>query len=131
MKLMQILVIAVGGVALAAVVRPIRKEMGMLIGAATGLIVLGAAVAEWSGLIDALREFAAAYGVDTGYIGLLLKIIGIAYLAQFGAQICTDAGETAVAGKVELFGRVMILLNAFPAAAMTVATAVELLGGKP
>lgn len=131
MQIVRILGIALLGVILAATVRPIRPELAMLIGIATGVIVLFNAIAELTGLIDALRALAAQYGVDTGYVGTLLKILGIAYAAQFGSQICADAGESAVAGKVEMVGRILILAAAVPAAAMTLGTAVGLLQTLP
>ena len=131
MQIAKIIGIALLGAMLSVMVRPVRPELSMLIGVATGVIVLLYALAELVGLIDALKTLAARYGLDTGYIGTLLKILGVAYAAQFGAQLCSDAGENAVAGKVELFGRILILALAFPAAAVTLGTAVGLLGSLP
>ena len=131
MKILEILSLAVLGVTLAVLIRPFRPEMSMIVGVATGLILLLYAVGEFTGLIGSLRQLALDYGLDTRYIGILLKIIGIAYAAQFGAQICKDAGETAVAGKVELCGRVMILAAAVPATVATLSTAVRLLIALP
>ena len=73
------------------------------------------------------REFAAEYGIEAEYVGLCIKIIGIAYVAQLGVQVCTDAGETAVAGKVELCGRVLILAVSLPAATATLRLAAKML----
>ena len=83
--------LAVLGVTLALTVRSFRPELALLIGVATGIAVLLSVVGELTGVIDALRAAARQYGVDEGYLGVLLKIIGIAYLAQFGVQICRDA----------------------------------------
>jgi len=47
-------------------------------------------------------------------MSLILKVIGIAYIAEFGAQVCRDAGEGAVAAKVELAGKALVLLLALP-----------------
>ena len=131
MELFRVLSIAILGAALAVLVRPMRPEMAMLIAAATGLIVLLYAVGEATGVLETLRALGEAYGVESGYVGVLLKIIGIAYAAQFGAQICADAGESAIAGKVELCGRVLILAAALPAVAATLVSAAELLKTLP
>ncbi len=131
MELFRILSIAILGAALAVLVRPLRPEMAILIGAATGVIVLLYAVGEVTGVLDTLRRLGEAYGVDSGYIGVLLKIIGIAYAAQFGAQICSDAGESAIAGKVELCGRVLILAAALPVVVTTLGTAIGALNTLP
>lgn len=129
MSIFQLIAVAVLGTALALTIRPFRPEMAMLVGIVTGLILLGYGLAELSGLVETLRTLSASYGVDGSYVGVLLKIIGIAYAAQFGSQVCMDAGESAIAGKVELCGRVLILAAALPAVVLALSGAVSLLNG--
>ena len=131
MQIFRIVGIAVLGATLAVTIRSFRPELSMLVAIATGVIVLLCALNELTGLLDSLRALADSYGLDTGYIGTLLKIMGVAYAAQFGAQICTDAGESAIAGKVELFGRILILAAAMPAVATTLGSAMQLLRSLP
>lgn len=97
-------------------VRVYRPDMALQISIISGLIILGFVIAQLSGVVTSLTSFASKYGIDTSYIGILLKIIGIAYIAQFACEICKDAGESALASKVELGGRIMILAAALPAA---------------
>jgi stage III sporulation protein AD len=61
------------------------------------------------------------------FLSALLKIIGIAYIAEFGTQVCRDAGENALAFKVELAGKVMILILAVPIISTIVDTVERLL----
>ena len=95
MRIFTIVGIAILGVSLAVTVRSFRPELAVLVGVVTGGVVLLSVIGELTGLIDTLRTLAEQYGVDTGYIGVLLKIIGIAYIAQFGVQLCKAAGEGA------------------------------------
>lgn len=97
-------------------VRVYRPDMALQISIISGLIILGFVISQLSGVVSSLSAFAQRYGIDTSYIGILLKIIGIAYIAQFACEICKDAGESALASKVELGGRIMILAAALPAA---------------
>lgn len=127
MRIFTIAGLAVLGVTLAVTVRSFRPELSLLIGVSTGIVVLLSVVGELTGVIDTLRTVAQQYGVDDGYLGVLLKIIGVAYLAQFGVQICRDAGESAAAAKVELAGRILILSAALPAAVAMLSAAAELL----
>ena len=127
MRIFTIVGLAVLGVTLAVTVRSFRPELSLLIGVSTGIVVLLSVVGELTGVIDTLRTVAPQYGVDDGYLGVLLKIIGVAYLAQFGVQICRDAGESAAAAKVELAGRILILSAALPAAVAMLSAAAELL----
>lgn len=131
MQIFRILGIAILGATLAVMLKPLRPELAVLVAIATGVIVLMHAVIELTGLLDTLRALAGEYGVDTGYIGTLLKILGVAYAAQFGAQICADAGESAIAGKVELFGRILILAAAAPAVLTALGSAVRMLRSLP
>ena len=84
MRIFTIVGLAVLGVTLAVTVRSFRPELSLLIGVSTGIVVLLSVVGELTGVIDTLRTVAQQYGVDDGYLGVLLKIIGVAYLAQFG-----------------------------------------------
>ena len=127
MRIFTIVGLAVLGVTLAVTVRSFRPELSLLIGVSTGIVVLLSVAGELTGVIDTLRTVAQQYGVDDGYLGVLLKIIGVAYLAQFGVQICRDAGESAAAAKVELAGRILILSAALPAAVAMLSAAAELL----
>lgn len=127
MRIFTIVGLAVLGVTLAVTVRSFRPELSLLIGVSTGIVVLLSVVGELTGVIDTLRTVAQQYGVDDGYLCVLLKIIGVAYLAQFGVQICRDAGESAAAAKVELAGRILILSAALPAAVAMLSAAAELL----
>ncbi len=127
MRIFTIVGLAVLGVTLAVTVRSFRPELSLLIGVSTGIVVLLSVVGELTGVIDTLRTVAQQYGVDDGYLGVLLKIIGVAYLAQFGVQICRDAGESAAAAKVELAGRILILSAALPAVVAMLSAAAELL----
>lgn len=52
--------------------------------------------------------------MDLLYLNTVLRIVAIAYIAQFGAQICRDAGESAIGGKIELAGKIMIMFLAVP-----------------
>jgi stage III sporulation protein AD len=56
------------------------------------------------------------------YLNTILKIIGIAYVTEFGAQVCRDAGEGAVAGKIEFAGKIMIMVMAVPIIALVLQT---------
>lgn len=127
MEIFTIVGIAILGVSLAVTVRSFRPELALLIGMTTGVVVLLSVIGELTGVVDTLRALAEQYGVDTSYLGVLLKIIGIAYIAQFGVQLCKDAGESAAAAKVELGGRILILSAALPAAVGMLSVTAELL----
>ncbi len=97
-------------------IRSYRPEIALQVSIIAGVMLLVYIVTQVSGVLDSLRALAERYGISMAYIGILVRIIGIAYLAQFAGEICKDAGESAMASKVELGGRIMILAAALPAA---------------
>jgi stage III sporulation protein AD len=65
-------------------------------------------------LLDQIQKLANQASIKNVYVETLLKIIGIAYIAEFGVQITKDAGQGAIASKIELGGKVLILVLAVP-----------------
>jgi stage III sporulation protein AD len=78
-------------------------------------------------IIELFTEMAKRAGIGEMYLIILLKIIGISYLVEFGAQVCRDAGEGAIASKIELAGKVMILVMAVPIIAFALDTILRLM----
>lgn len=95
--------------------RSVRREYAVLIGAATGVVLLALALERFSGLSDWFRRACESYGVPTALFTSILKILGIAYLSEFGVNLAKDSGQQAIAWNLELGGRIMILSLAIPA----------------
>lgn len=128
MKILNIVALAIIGVSFAMVIRPYRPEMAMITAIVTSLIIILYIMADLGGIVTNLQALAESYAVNTEIIGVLIKIVGIAYLAQVGAKICADAGESAIAAKVEICGRILILAAAMPTLIATLGAASSLLG---
>ena len=99
---------------LTVVVRQYKAEYGMAVGIAGGILLLLLVVAQMSGLFDALSEMIGRAGIQQEWLALLLKALGICYVTQFAADCCRDAGESALASKAELAGRVAVVVLALP-----------------
>jgi len=114
LEIFQIVGVAIVGMLVIAAVRQFRAEAALpltLVVAITIFILL----LDRLGLVFAtLRDLASRADLNFLYLDTILKIIGIAYVAEFGAQVCRDAQESAVAAKVELAGKVLIMVLAVP-----------------
>ena len=99
----------------------------MLLSLLTGAVLLLAVLGKVFGVVDLLEALGRRSGVDGGQIGVLLKVIGIAYVADFGTAVLRDAGEAALAQKVELAGKAAILLLAIPLVLAILDTVLRLL----
>jgi stage III sporulation protein AD len=78
-------------------------------------------------VITMVQRLAVNANVNMVYVETLLKIIGIAYIAEFGAQITRDAGEGAIASKIELGGKILILVMAIPILTVIIETVLTLI----
>ncbi|MBM7660889.1 stage III sporulation protein AD [Bacillus mesophilus] len=74
-----------------------------------------------------LERIAVNANVNLMYVETILKIIGIAYIAEFGAQITRDAGQGAIASKIELGGKILIMAMAIPILTVIIETILGLL----
>ena len=89
-----------------------RPEMRLGVVIAAGLCVMAFCLQPLREGAAMLRTLGAQSGADTG--GVMIRAVGVAIVAEFGAQLCRDAGEGALAGRVELAGRATMLTLALP-----------------
>ncbi|OMI25440.1 stage III sporulation protein AD [Bacillus haynesii] len=78
-------------------------------------------------IIRMIEKIAANANINMMYVETILKIIGIAYIAEFGAQLTKDAGQGAIASKIELAGKILILVMAVPILTVIIETIIELI----
>ena len=91
-----------------------KKELAVLISIVAGAIIFLALIDKLSDIISFIGTIADKANIDTVYIGIVLKILAIAYLASFCSEICKDAGASSIASKVEFAGKILILALAIP-----------------
>ena len=91
---------------------PVALLLLLTVAAAVTLLlsVLGSA----SAVIETVRQIVAVSGVSTGYLAIMLKVIGICLLTEFAANTCRDAGSSALAANVTLAGKLLVTAAALP-----------------
>lgn len=124
--------IAIVGVSvISAVVYILTKkyspEYAILIEIAAVILILWTAYPYICDVIDFYMEFSAVGGIDSSYLQMLLKIMGVAILSQFSSDICKDSGESALASKIEFAGKTLILALSVPMAQALLEFAVGLI----
>ena len=109
-------IIGVGLIALIiiVVIRQYKPEFTMYVSIIAGVIILFLALDKVTGIITLLTNLSKKTGINSEYLSILLKITGIAILTEFAVSICKDAGETAIASKVDLGGKVIIISMSIP-----------------
>ena len=113
-EIIKIAMLGIAGVLFAIQFRQQRPEYAMLIGFALSVLVFsyvlglaGKVLEEFSGLQQYL-------GDSAGYLGILMKVVGLTYLCEFSAGICKDAGFAAVSDQIEILGKLSVLFAGLP-----------------
>ena len=114
MSAWQIAGFAVCAAAIALVMRRIRPEAAPVLIIAAGVLTALMALPQLAKIVDGVRGLAALGGVQAAYMTPLLKVAGISLLMDFAAQTCRDAGESGLALKVELAGRITLIALSLP-----------------
>lgn len=120
----KILGICIIGSAVSIILKPKSGEYSFLIALATGVIALTFVVNAVSKPIGEINERLSVSGVKTEYFKVALKAVGIAYITDFVADACRDAGMTSVASKAELVGKTAIFTLSVPLMMSVLETAI-------
>ena len=96
------------------ITRKERPEIAVLLSLAAAGLILISLLGSIDQVLTVFETLALKSRINPSYLKLIIKIIGLAYLAGFGAQICRDAGEGSMAAKVELAGKIFILALGLP-----------------
>lgn len=114
MDIIQVVGLGLVVAVLAVVLRNNKPEMAVFLSITAGIIIFLAMLGKISSVIEVIKDLSARANLSMVYLGTILKIVGIAYIADFGAQICRDAGEGAVASKIEFAAKILVLVLAVP-----------------
>ncbi len=114
MEIVMICGIAVTATIIAVLLKKYNPEYSVVISLLAGVLTLFLILSKLSPAISEISNLLAAAGMANEYGAVLFKALGVCFLAQFAADSCRDAGESALASKVELAGKVLILLLALP-----------------
>ena len=114
MDITKIIAIALVSIIVIAILKQHRPEFVVHASIISGILILYFILNEFIPIITMLQNLSEKMGVSGKFFVILLKITGIAYLTEFGASICTDSGESAIASKVELAGKIIIISLSIP-----------------
>ncbi|CAM3599976.1 MAG: Stage III sporulation protein AD [Hydrogenibacillus schlegelii] len=114
MEIWQIVGIGLTATALSLVLKAERPAFAFFVVLVAGVMLFFLILDDVVKIVALLADLAQRAKVNTLFVATILKIVAVAYIADFAAQISRDAGEGSIAGKIELGGKLMILLMAVP-----------------
>jgi stage III sporulation protein AD len=127
MDILQIVALGFMVTILSLVLKEQKPLFAFLLTTFAGLVIFLMLLDHIRFVVRTLENLADQTGVNTAYLKIILKIIGIAYIAELGAQTVRDAGQEAMAAKIELAGKMLIIVMAVPIIAVIVETVLNLL----
>jgi stage III sporulation protein AD len=113
-NILQIVGIGIIAALLAVIIKQQRPDMALLVSLAAGAFIFVMVLGNVKSVVAGIEQMANKANLNTIYLTTVLKVVGIAYIAEFGSQICSDAGEKAIASKIELGGKILIMVLALP-----------------
>jgi stage III sporulation protein AD len=113
-EIAQIVGLAIIVTVISAVLKQIKPEMALQLSILAGVAIFLVVMDKIRLVIDLLQKLADQANVNSYYLFIVLKIVGVAYLAELGCQICRDAGENALATKVEIAAKIFVVVLAIP-----------------
>ena len=127
--MIKVALIGVVAAILASWIKTVKAEYGVFVVLAAGMLIAFSIITKVETIVEELwfvQEYFSSYA---SYIKLLIKIIGITYLAEISSDLCKDAGAGALASQIELFGKLSILVLCMPIMTALLETVDYFLGG--
>ena len=127
--MIKIAAMGIGAAVLAAWVKTVKPEYALWITVSSGILLGLAVIMKLETIVKELHFLQQYFANYASYIKLLIKIVGITYLAEFSSDLCKDAGANTLASQIELFGKLSILVLCMPIMTSLLETIDYFLGG--
>lgn len=112
LSIVQLVLLAVIGMLAALVCKKHQVDFSSVISIGICLFLMFFMVQAFDELVEFIQQIAGVLNLE--YIGILLKLIGIAYVCEFASDLCKDAGYQAISGQIEVAGRVAMMVITIP-----------------
>ena len=127
MDVIKIIGIGLISLIIIIIVRQYKPEFTLYISLLAGALILLFIMGKIEEIIDLLTTLSNKTAINNEFLELLIKITGIAFLTEFAVSICKDTGESAIASKIDMGGKVIIVSMSIPIISSLLETVVEIL----
>ena len=114
MDIIKIIGIGLISLVIIIILKQYRPEFAVYVSILAGIFILVLSISQISGVINLLKSLASKANINSEFLGIILKITGIAILTEFAVSICQDSGESSIASKIDIGGKVMIITISIP-----------------
>lgn len=127
MDIIKIIGVGLISLIIIIIVRQYKPEFTLYVSLLAGALILIFIMDKIGGIIDLLTSLANKTAINNQFLLLLIKITGIAFLTEFAVSLCKDSGENAIANKVDMGGKVIIVSISIPIISSLLETVIEIL----
>lgn len=114
MDMIKIGVLGIAGVSTAMFLKEWKPQFSAFVSMATCTLIFFYAISRMEAMAEVFAQLTGYLAMKESYLRILLKIVGISYVADFSASLCKDAGYSAVAGQIEISGKIAVLAVSTP-----------------
>lgn len=114
MDIFRIVGIAIISTAICILLNQYKPEYAMVVSLACGVLLFSMIIVSLLPAFQAMTDLMNRANINTGYAKAIIKTLGICYVTQLASDSCKDAGQSAIASKVELAGKAFIVIISLP-----------------
>lgn len=113
-NIIKIIGVGIIGLISIIIIKQYRPEFALYISLITGIIILYIAMDKLGEIINLLKTITDKSGINKQFLQILLKMTCIAFLTEFAVSVCKDSGESAIASKIEIGSKVIVMSMSIP-----------------
>ena len=127
--MVRVAMLGIAGVLLALQLKSLKSEYSIYLCLGISVLIFWYMTEQLGSILEGLEMIQDTLPLNAGYIRTLIKIVGITYIAEFASDLCKDAGYQAVAGQIQMFGKLSVLAVSIPILTALLDTVRTFLGG--
>ena len=113
-EIIKIIGIGLTALVIIIILKQYKPEYVLYVSMAAGILILFLSMEKITGIINLLQAISDKTYINKNFLSILIKITGIAFLTEFAVSVCSDAGEKAIASKIEIGSKVIIITMSIP-----------------
>lgn len=114
MEIIKIIGITLVALIIIILLKQYKPEFAIYISLLTGVLILVLVMDKLTGIVNLIQSIANKTTINNEFLIILIKITGIAFLSEFAVSVCKDSGESAIASKLELGTKIIIISMSIP-----------------
>lgn len=125
--MIKIVLVALIGVVASMALKRVNSNISFAVTVITGVIIISYLYVDVNNLVEVFNSFSSGFGVSDSHVKLLLKVLGISYVTNFGASVADECGEKFIAQKIEFAGKIFIVSLSVPIFMSLLTTVISLI----